>query len=188
MLKRLVKNIDENMCNRFVDSVFDANNFFKPWEFECECHPLFFYMVDDNDLCYMFKWLGHETDEYRCIFSREHHVSMWKSYAEYYNIFKYTPFNIEEQKDIVMRQVEKLCHKYDYNSKVFFTVDSSYKEGYIHPNKTYIEIDGVTKTISDVSDDFNFPRFAKEFFYLYLTKDITQDHKDELMEMIERNI
>lgn len=188
MQRRLLKNIDKKTCKGFIESAFDVKNFFEPKKYDCKKYPLNFYLVDDNDICYILKWLSHESDEYKCIFQRVHHVCMWKSYAEYFNVFKYTPFVLDEQIMIVKAQIEKLCVKSGYDKDDFVTVKSSYKEGYIHPNKTFIELDGKTKTIADLGNDFTFRKFKKEFFYLYMPKNITKDDKKELMEMIVKNI
>lgn len=178
------KNEDDSTSQNAINSFFDVNTFFEPIDFNG--HSI--YLPTDDDLIHLMKNYYTQNEYAQEWFSRKHKLfPVWKTYAEYNDLFKKMPSSNLRKNGRLDKNVESVTKS--------FLKKNSYKEDdflrkIIEPSISNIDQNQIKVFINGniVSyEELKLPRKADNiidfFFYLYIPIGL-KERKKELIEMI----
>lgn len=194
----LLKKADEkfqNTSNDFISKIFDSENFFTPTEIKEESSDpkrFMLHLVDDGDINYIFKEMCSDSIEFKAVYHRKQHESLWKSFAEYKVFFEDSVKKSDELKEIVTKIIAQYCTTRSYTTDDFIieTIKLKVNLGWIDPEVIYVSFSGISRNLLEIygATPSGVMSSKESFFYLYIPYVMTDVEKSELVNLIKANI
>lgn len=180
----------------FIAKIFDSENFFAHYELKEDGeNPRKFTLnlVDDGDINYIFKELCSNLTEYKAVYHKKQHISVWKSFAEYKLFFEGSIKKSDQLKQMVDTIVNKYCSTNDnYGTSDFIVEPIKLKVnlGWIDPEVIYVLFGDEARSLHNIYGATQSGAMANKesFFYFYIPNRLSDEEKTELIGMIKSNI